>query len=31
MARILGGDLTHRAQGDQVVFELSLPMLEGEP
>lgn len=31
MARILGGDLTHRAQGDQVVFELSLPMLAGEP
>ena len=31
MARILGGDLTHRVQGDQVLFELSLPILDGEP
>jgi two-component system, sensor histidine kinase LadS len=31
MARILGGDLIHHARGDQVVFELSLPIIEGEP
>lgn len=31
MARILGGDLTHVVQGDQVIFELVLPILEGEP